>query len=388
MDLMSKARAQMLLKHAFFGALVLSTKMVKDERVPTAYTDMVKIGYNPKFIESLATPDLVLFVLAHEVMHIVLKHGLRRGSRNPQRWNIAADFAINLMLRKSGFTVWEHALCDVKYDGMSSEQIYDEREKERDERIKNGQSKPQKGRGKPGEGTPDSGFEEDDGDGMGGDVGEPEAMDPASKAEIERSINQTVAQAASMARMQGKMPADLARLVDGILNPPLPWQQLLAEFATQVVNDDETWSRRNRRHSAVYLPSKRNERMGEIVIVGDTSGSMNGVFAQVAAEMGAIAEVVRPERIRVVWADDTACALEEVFEPGDNIDIHPTGGGGTDMRKPLEFIEKYDPVVAVLVTDGYTPWPASETPYPLIIVCTTAADCPDWARTIRMDVNG
>ena len=129
MDLMSKARAQMLLKHAFFGALILSTKMVKDERVPTAYTDMVKIGYNPKFIESLATPDLVLFVLAHEVMHIVLKHGLRRGSRNPQRWNIAADFAINLMLKKSGFTIWEHALCDDKYDGMSAEQIYDEREK-------------------------------------------------------------------------------------------------------------------------------------------------------------------------------------------------------------------------------------------------------------------
>ena len=380
MNPMAKAKAKMLLKHVFFASLVLNTKVEEDPNCPTAYTDMIKIAYNPKFIESLDDPDLVLFVLAHEVFHIMLKHGLRRGSRNPARWNIACDFAINWMLLKSGFKIWKHCLCDEKYDGMSAEQIYDQREQEREKRQskdKSGERGPiAPGKGMPGRGTPDDGCDEESEDGLGGDVHSSENLDPETRAVIERTINQKVAQAASIARIVGKLPGEIERLVEGILNPPLPWQNLLRNYMTQVSHDDETWARRNRRHAEAYLPGRFSEKMGEIVIGVDTSGSISSQdLAQVAAELNEIVEFVKPERVRVIYCD-AEIAGEQIFEEGDLIELHPRGGGGTDMRVVLKHVEQFDPVVVVLITDAYTPWPTEEPPYPLISVITTNAPCP------------
>ena len=375
MELMQKARAQMAVKHVFFASLVLSTKCVENKSIPTACTDMTRIEYNPEFIEGLKDIKLVMFVVAHEVMHIALKHGLRRGYRDPELANIAMDFAVNIMLKKAGFTIWEHAYLDefdgqkVDFDNMSFEQIYDELLKK--VKKSGGGGKGDKGKGNQG--------------GMSGDVLEPGSMTQEDRAKIEQQISQQVAQAASMARMQGSMSADLARLVDGILNPPLPWQQVLAEFMYQSCTcTDETWGRRDRRFPETYLPGRYSETMGEITIIGDTSGSMpNQIFAQVGAEIDGMMDMVKPERVRVVWADDTDCALEEIFEAGEPVTLNPKGFGGTDMRKPLRFVEQYDPRVVILITDGYTPWPDVSPDFPLIILCSTEAACPEWARVVR-----
>ena len=58
------------------------------------------------------------------------------------------------------------------------------------------------------------------------------------------------------------------------------------------------------------------------------------------------------------------------------IKLEPKGGGGTDMRVPLKYAEQFDPKVVVLFTDGYTPWPKEEPPYPLIVCCTTNVEVP------------
>ena len=126
-----------------------------------------------------------------------------------------------------------------------------------------------------------------------------------------------------------------------------------------------------------------SEGMGEIVVIGDTSGSItNEEIGKVIASVEDIAASTRPERVRLVWAD-TEVAGEEVFENGEPIDAHPKGGGGTDMRVPLAYVEQYSPDVVVLITDGYTPWPDSDPAYPLIVCCTTKVDCPV-GRVLRM----
>lgn len=202
-------------------------------------------------------------------------------------------------------------------------------------------------------------------------------MSAEDKARIEQDIQQRVAQAASMARLAGKLPAGLQRLVDGIVNPPLPWQDLLREFMTRITKNDESWSRRNRRVLDVFLPARHSEQMGEVIVIGDTSGSMNNDdFAQIAMELNCICDTVKPERIRVIWADDTDCALEEVFEQGEELVLHPKGGGGTDMRKPLRYAEQFDPEVVLLITDGWTPWPSVEPDFPLIVACSTSVEVP------------
>ena len=55
--------------------------------------------YNTKFIDSL-TPKEAEFLFGHEVLHNVFEHMLVRiGDRDPQLWNIAADYAVNQILK-------------------------------------------------------------------------------------------------------------------------------------------------------------------------------------------------------------------------------------------------------------------------------------------------
>lgn len=367
MNKMQKAKAKMLLTQVFFATLVMATPMVVDATLPTAATDMLTIFYNPAFIEGLTLPQ-VMTVLAHEVLHIVFKHGLRRGSRNPQLWNISCDYAINYILVESGFEPLAGWLYDPRFASMSAEQIYDALQEQMAEENKRRKAN--------GEDKAEPSDLHKDTSGMGDDVQEPANMDAEAKAKAEQRIQQQVAQAASMARMAGKMPAGVARLVDEILNPTVPWQDLLRDYMTRVSKDNESWSRRNRRFANVYLPSRHGNRMGEITIIGDTSGSItNQELARLASEVSEIAEAVNPERIRIVWAD-ASVAGEQEFEAGEPIIAKPQGGGGTDMRVPLQHIERYEPEIAVLVTDGYTPWPNVEPEYPLIVLCTTKVDVP------------
>ena len=369
MKLLQLARAKMMLNHAFFASLLMSLDMIETDAVPTMGTDMKRIYVNPDFVEKeLATVPRVLFVLAHEVMHVALEHGLRVGQRNPMLWNIACDFAINLILEEAGFEYPGNGCLDHKYKGMSADQIYDLLQKQADKERAKGNS------GKPGEGGMPG---LDKLHGPDGDLMSPEGgNNPAEEAKTRRQIQQKVAQAAQMARMAGQLSGELERLVGEILDPKVPWQDLLRDYVTRVTKDDESWGRRNRRFQNVYLPTRHSERMGEIVLIGDTSGSIGGSeLQQYASEANAIIEQVKPERVRILWAD-TQVAGEQVFEEGDKFDPRPQGGGGTDMRVPLKHAEQFEPEVVILFTDGYTPWPEVEPSYRLIVCCTTDAACP------------
>jgi predicted metal-dependent peptidase len=366
MDRMQKARAKMLIQHPFFATLLVSTPWEMTDQVETAATDMQKLYFNPTFMESL-TDDEILFVLAHEVMHMALEHGLRKQARNHIVWNIACDYALNLVLKDSGFTIWSQALCDDIYKDLSADQIYD---KIMQQAQKQGGGKG--GQGKPGTGQPGGEHHSP----MLGDIKEPEgAGDPASEAKVRRGIQQKVAAAANVARMAGKLSGSLERLVGEILDPKVPWSHLLRDYMTRVTKDDEVWSKRNRRFQNVYLPARWSEKMGEIVLIGDTSGSIsNEEISKYMAEAGAIAEDVHPERIRIIWCDAQVKG-EQVFEEGMPIEPKPVGGGGTDMRRALTHAEQYQPECVVLFTDGYTPW-GDEPDFPLIVCCTTDVQVP------------
>src|SRR5690606_38844242 len=81
------------------------------------------IEYNPHFFASLTMPELKA-VIAHEVCHLAFYHHLRMGNRDIEMWNVACDFAVNLILKKSGFVIGSGWLYDEKFDGMSAEEIY------------------------------------------------------------------------------------------------------------------------------------------------------------------------------------------------------------------------------------------------------------------------
>lgn len=385
---LSKAKARLLMDHPFFATLLLRTQITVTDKTASGFpielaaTDGSNIYYNPDFLEKCSVED-VMTVLAHEVGHDSLLHSIRLGARNPQIFNQAADHAINLMLIDQGFkppaAVPGGWLADDQYKGFSADRIYDDLRR-------NPPPKPPSGGGS-GSGSDKSQKGRGDTDALHGDLlPSPAAGDPVEQAKAEQRAKQRVASAANMARMAGKLRGELARMVDECLESKVDWTDVLRDHMLKVTKSRDSWTRRNRRFQNVFLPSRFDRRMGPMVFIPDTSGSMWGDdMEKICSEMAHCAEQTQPENIRVLWSD-TKVAGEQVFDPVEfSFDaLEPQGGGGTDMRVPLDYVEKYDPQVVVLMTDGYTPWPDAPPPYPVIILCTTSQPCPDWADVIAI----
>src|ERR1041384_932838 len=113
-ETLQQAINKILLRYPFFSLLLLKHKIIYDNSGDnkTAYTDGVTLGINETYFNVTLNLAQRLCLLAHEVAHIMLKHHLRRGARDHQRWNKAADYAINLMLVKWGFTPLPNWLYD------------------------------------------------------------------------------------------------------------------------------------------------------------------------------------------------------------------------------------------------------------------------------------
>jgi Mg-chelatase subunit ChlD len=70
--------------------------------------------------------------------------------------------------------------------------------------------------------------------------------------------------------------------------------------------------------------------------------------------------------------------------------VRLTGGGGTDMGAGIAaaYALRPRPAVTVVLTDGFTPWPA-HPPKGMRVVAAllgdNARDAPGWARSVRVD---
>ena len=68
------ARVSLLFNQPFFGNLATRMELVDATKwCKTAATDGRKLYYNREFIKSL-TPDELLFLIGHEVLHLSLIH--------------------------------------------------------------------------------------------------------------------------------------------------------------------------------------------------------------------------------------------------------------------------------------------------------------------------
>jgi predicted metal-dependent peptidase len=68
--------------------------------------------------------------------------------------------------------------------------------------------------------------------------------------------------------------------------------------------------------------------------------------------------------------------------------VRLVGGGGTDLRVGIAAAQasRPRPDVVVVLTDGYTPWPAQPTRARLVVAIIgdegTAQEVPTWATTV------
>src|ERR1700756_5321989 len=383
-----KARTALLLDHPFFGTLLFRLGARACSSIATMATDGVSLYFNPEFVETLSSPDLI-GTLAHEVMHPALQHHIRRAGRSPKRWNMACDYAINPMLRDAGLTLPKDVLYEARFVGMSAEEIYNLLEAE-----ENNSSQDQDGdagdRGENAQAGKEPSCSNKDTDTpqvprTAGGIGQvldaaTDNLDGASVEEQAREWQMAVQQAENVARLAGKMPAGAIRSLEASKAANVDWRELLRRAWSETIPADYSWTRPNRRHiwSGVYLPGVTSEGVGEVAIAVDCSGSIHarqlGLFE---AEVRSILAGQQPQRVHVLYFDAEVHRYE-TYRAGQPIHLTPVGGGGTDFRPCFRWLEEkgIHPETLVFLTDLCGTFPEKAPGYPVIWASTETRPVP------------
>lgn len=366
-----KAGVQIAVKHSFFSTLLMQARTTLDDSVPTACVDArgnVRIG--TAFAASLTVTQMMT-VRAHEILHPALGHFERRMARDPREWNIAGDKVINAMLAAAGFDPIEGWVFQHGADKFSVEELY--------------QDPTGEGSGQ-GQGDYDPGNGTDDMDQT--------PMTPEEEREVRETWRVNVAQAKAVAKQMGQMPGSLEKLVDAIITPYIPYQELLERWMQQFVKGDYSWARPNKKYigNGVYLPSAAKQpAMGTLVIQSDESGSISEEELQhFAGNISKIIETCRPELVIVLHTDTVVHEHVDEFTLDDlPLQFKSYGCGGTDMRAGIKWVQEHgiEPEAFVTLTDGCTPWPTEDPGFPLMWVCTTDQVAPI-GETIRYRMEG
>ena len=197
------------------------------------------------------------------------------------------------------------------------------------------------------------------------------------------------------AREPGTVPAGLLRWAEQLLQPVVDWRRVLAAELRRAVADtagavDYSYRRPSRRASVagqVVLPALRRP-VPEVAVVCDTSGSMTEeLLATALAEVEGLLRSLGLARQLRVLACDTAVAPARRITSARQVEL--VGGGGTDMGTGIAAAAalRPRPAVTVVLTDGYTPWPAQPPRGIRVVVALLgdgAPDGPDWARAVRV----
>lgn len=307
----------------FLGSLMCSLNFMWSKELPTAGTDGTVLVWNPDYFVRLPKPSRSTD-LTHELWHVGLLHNLRRGSRNHEIWNIACDIRIDLLLEEAGFTFEgiQGVPRDPKYKGWAEEDIYDDL-------INNNP---------------------------------PTNMQCTCCASQMPDINpQTLVNSVVMAMHQakqsgqaGNLPGVIKETLDKFLEPVIPWETVLMAFFTDMLQEDYSWKRPNRRYEDMYLPSKFTDdgRLEHLIYYLDVSGSITDSQAlRFSSEVKFIQEVLKPQKLTLVQFDTKIQSSKEFKEEEPFDDIEIIGRGGTSLVCVREHILEHNPTAAVIFTD-------------------------------------
>jgi predicted metal-dependent peptidase len=236
---------------------------------------------------------------------------------------------------------------------------------------------------KPGKGKPQDGQEsaagEPNGEPGDGSQGDPEASqhpassgdpgrcgevldaadaesDPATVADQDARWERVLRQAAMLATKRGDAPGHVSREIERADHPPKDWRETLRAFFDGGAATRETWSRPNRRFigGGIYLPGREREGLNRAAILVDTSGSMDTVaLAAIGVEIQAALDERIIDELVVIYGD-TRVTRVDTYQPGDEVEFDPRGGGGTVLAPLFKHVaDEVDASLIVCFTDGY-----------------------------------
>lgn len=353
LDKLITARVGLLLKHPFFGNLATRLTLIDaTDWCSTLATDGRRFYYNNDFVNRL-TPKECEFGFAHEVLHNVFDHMGRRENRDPVLSNIAADYAVNQILKDENIgqaPSWMQIYQDNKYRGKSYEAIYDELYEKADKIDIGGLGE-----------LLDEHLDDSEVEIIGGGCKEGKGQRPQLTAEERKQIRDEIKEAmVSAAQSAGKLPAGVERVIKDFTEPKMDWRHLLRQQIQSIIKNDFSFSRPNRKSqmSGAILPGMLNQETIDVCAAIDMSGSISNKQAQdFISEVKGIMDEYQDFNLKL-WCFDTEVYNLAEFT-GDNAadiaDYQVKGGGGTMFEANWEFMknEGIEPKKFIMFTDGY-----------------------------------
>jgi predicted metal-dependent peptidase len=390
------ARFRLCQRYPFLARAVFAMVPVLTAEIPAAMgVDRAwRLYINPELIAGWSVEETET-VLYHEVLHLILDHAGRAEAMgvepyNARAWNVAADAEINDDIAAEGFRFppvpWrdpdgrmhlgepvfprslgqpEGLLAESYYHRLPTVTVY---------LAWMGQE----GSGVTGVPAAWEGSASDDGS-------LPDGLPPVAAEILRRALAQEIQ------RAPGTVPGSLARWAQEHLAPLIDWRRALQTALRRGIASgqgqiDYRYDRPSRRQAAfpVILPRLRAPQP-RILVVLDTSGSIDA--DNLGRALRQVEVVVRQTGASVDVASGDAAL--QTFQRGvfraQRVALR--GGGGTDMGCVLEEVAdrgRWD--IAVLFTDGQTPWPErNPLSCPVLVVLPeNGPQPPAWARVIRV----
>jgi len=322
-------------------------RVLPDAELPTAGTNGKDIFYGESFLMSLTRKQL-RYVQLHEALHIALRHCVDYkdiNKKHPRLSNIAQDYVVNAFLEQTdaGHDFIEHPtapepLLDPKYYNRSFVDVL--QDLLRDEKQAGGANSS-------GKSTLDTHLPSADG------------LDTEEFAkQVEDALHH-----GDMVRRRIAGKSGGGNPLSGLgTKRNTDWRNALREWVQEICAGDEysRFNPPNKRFLAldILMPSHFDISAGEIGVLADTSGSMEGVYPVLFGEIANICQQANPERVRIIWWDSKVRG-EQVFERGQYDAIaqllKPAGGGGTTPQRVVDYIQEkgYNLQGAIWLTDGY-----------------------------------
>ena len=397
--ILAKYRQNLLNNHPFIGTIAMNLDLVpvRDVRCKTAMTDGKSIFFDIDFLSRLNENEGV-FVLGHEVWHVVMMHFLRGEGLDHSTFNVATDMEVNQILENDGFIPPVDVLfpnsnhsrkCTYNFpDGLSAEEYYElllkknaidkkiggDKSEQTSSNSKSGKSG--KG-GSPLEGQFDDHFNKDTNweeagkkamenpskdkygeKGLDEDFQPGDLKNESNVKNLAEEIRQSIVSAAqTYERTRGELPGHIKKVVSAVLDSKMSWKELLAKFITSGFENKTSWNSPNRRFAwnGTYLPRHDGDMM-RIAIGIDTSGSCKEDLEKFVSEIEGIAKSFGSYELHVIQCD-TEVKDYQMFDEFNQIDtkaIEFKGFGGTKLKPIFDYIQLNDIEVSgvVVFTDG------------------------------------
>ncbi len=356
---------------------------VPTKGVPVAATDARNILINPDEFFKYSLRERV-FIMGHEIVHNVYNdvgflHRCQASGTVPQDdgttipfnnsyMQRAMDFRINALLKDSGIGAPPKDCLLNDEIAKANDGVLEVYKRVYEDQENNGGAK-----------TGGKTFDNLLAPGAGIGPGQAPRNDQQWAVEI------AAAQVLENMKSQGKGSGSLNRMFNQILNPIIPWtDHIRGIFNRKVGSGSYNWRKPDRRFITrdLYMPSRSGNGAGWVVVWGDTSGSIGqDELCKYLAELGAIIEDCCPQRLTILWCDDSVHHIDEVEDASDLQTIQGRGtqggGGGTSVMPVFDWIAEHTdrPEVFIAFTDGYVQFPAQEPDIPVII----------WAMTTKKE---